>query len=64
MWRNLRFGSDFRNRFGFGEQFFNLPPQSIWLRRIKTARHCWFPESHDGGPACILSGLQLRTMYN
>jgi len=62
MWYNHCFGSDFQSRLGVGEQFYNLPPQSIWLRRIKAASDRWSPGNHDCGPVCTLPGLQLIAM--
>src|SRR5262249_8484967 len=64
MWRDQRFGSNFRSRPGIGEEFNDLSPQSIWLRRIKAARDRGSPGNHDCGPACIWPGLQLVTMSN
>ena len=64
MWRDQRFGSAFRNRPGIGEEFNDLSPQSIRLRRIKAARNRWSTNNHDCGPACTLPGLQLVTMSN
>jgi hypothetical protein len=64
MWCNQCFWGDFQSRFGIGEQFYNVPPQPIWLRRIKAAGDRRSPGNHDCGPACILLGLQLITMSN
>jgi len=64
MWCNERFRGDFQSRSGVGEQLYNLPAQSIWLRRIKAAGDRRSPSNHDPGPACILPGLQLMTMSN
>jgi hypothetical protein len=50
MWCNECFGGEFLSRLGVGEEFHNLPPQSIWLRRIKTSRDCRFPELHLARP--------------
>ena len=64
VWCNQSFGSDFQSRSGVGEEFFNLPSQPIGLRRIKAAGDRGPPGNHDCGPACILPGLQLMTIYN
>jgi len=47
MWCNERFRGDFQSRSGVGEQLYNLPAQSIWLRRIKAAGDRWSPSNHD-----------------
>ena len=64
MWRNQCFWADFQSRFCVGEQLYNLPPQPIRLGRIKAGGDRRPPGSHDSGPACTLSGLQLVTMSN